>query len=270
MLTSRALLVPHLPTLVVDQHRGHETEMIAALAAAAARLQAETPAAVVVLSARWDSTGPFLVGVDPRHRTITDYSGLGVEVRYDCDGHPALARALAQAGHKAGVRVETTTRGVDSGATVPLHFLLPGRGVPVVPLSLAARPAAECRAWGAVVRRTLAAWPDRVAFVVGGVLSNNVHALHLGREVPEARSFDEHALDVLGRGAWSQLGLGWKKLAKKAQPEAGLRHLEVLRGFLGDGVPGEIRCYQPGPGVGAALIEFEIVERAASRQAPAA
>jgi len=139
MLTHRALLVPHLPTLVVDQHRGHETEMLAALAAASARLQAELPAALVVLSARWDSTGPFLVGADRRHRTITDYSGLGVELRYDCDGHPALARALARAGQKAGVRVETTTRGVDSGVTVPLHFLLPGRSVPVVPLSLAPR-----------------------------------------------------------------------------------------------------------------------------------
>ena len=270
MLTNRALLVPHLPTLVVDQHRGHETEMIAALAAAAVRLQAESPAAIVVLSARWDSAGPFLVGADRHHRTITDYSGLGVEVRYDCDGNPALAHALAQAGHKAGVRVETAMRGVDSGVTVPLHFLLPGRSVPVVPLSLAARPAAECRAWGAALRRTLSAWPERVAFVVGGLLSNNVHASRLGREVPEARSFDEHALDVLGRGAWSQLALGVKKLAKKAQPEAGLRHLEVLRGFLGDGVAGEIRCYQPAPGVGAALIEFEITERTASQQAPAA
>lgn len=270
MLTTRALLVPHLATLVVDQHRGHETEMLAALAAAAARLQSEAPAVIVVLSARWDSTGPFLVGADRRHRTITDYGGLGVEVRYDCDGHPALARALARAGQKAGVRVETTTRGVDSGVTVPLHFLMPGRSVPVVPLSLATRPAAECRAWGAALRRTLAAWPDRVAFVVGGLLSNNAHASRLGREVPEARSFDEHALDVLARGAWSRLGLGVKKLAKKAQPEAALRHLEVLRGFLGDGAPGEIRCYQPAPGVGAALIEFEIAERAASQQTPAA
>ena len=270
MLTNRALLVPHLPTLVVDQHRGHETEMIAALAAAAVRLQAESPAAIVVLSARWDSAGPFLVGADRHHRTITDYSGLGVELRYDCDGNPALANALAEAGRKAGVRVETALRGVDSGVTVPLHFLLPGRSVPVVPLSLAARPAAECRAWGAALRRALSAWPERVAFVVGGLLSNNVHASRLGREVPEARSFDEHALDVLGRGAWSQLALGVKKLAKKAQPEAGLRHLEVLRGFLGDGVAGEIRCYQPAPGVGAALIEFEITERTASQQAPAA
>jgi len=270
MLTSRALLVPHLPTLVLDQHRGHATEMLAAFAAAAARLQSEAPAAIVVLSARWDSPGPFLAGAGPHHRTITDYSGLGVELRYDCDGHPALARALARAGRKAGVRVETATRGVDSGVTVPLHFLLPARGVPVVPLSLAARPATECRAWGAVLRRALAAWPDRVAFVVGGLLSNNAHAASLGREVPEARALDAHALEVLGQGAWSRLRLGLKKLEKKAQPEAGLRHLEVLRGFLGDHVAGEIRCYQPAPGIGAVLAEFELAGSAAAQQTPAA
>ena len=270
MLTSRALLVPHLPTLLVDQHRGHQTEMLSALATSAARLQAESPAAIVALSARWDSTGPFLVGEDRRHRTLTDYSGFGVEVRYDCDGHPALARALVRAGQKARVRVATATRGVDSGVTVPLHFLLPTRTLPVVPLSLAPRPAAECRAWGAVLRKALVAWPERVAFVVGGLLSNNTHAWTLGREVPEASRFDEHALDVMLRGAWSELDAGLESLAAQAQPDAGLRHLEVLRGFLGDGVAGDIRCYQPAAGVGAALVEFEVAESVASRPAPAA
>ncbi len=269
MLTHRALLVPPLPTLVVDQHRGHATEMLAALAAAATRLEADAPAAIVVLSARWDSAGPFLVGVDPRQRTITDYGGLGVELRYDCDGHPALARALVRAGQRAGLRVETAMRGVDSGVTVPLHFLMPGRGVPVVPLSLAARPLTECRAWGTALRRALTAWPDRVAFLVGGLLSNNAHAAQLGREVREARAFDDHVLEVLAHGTWSKLRVGMKKLAHKAQPDAGLRHLEVLRGFVGDGA-GEVRGYQPAPGVGAALIEFELAEVAASRQTPAA
>jgi len=269
MLTSRALVMPHLPTLLVDQHRGHHTEMLAALAETAARLQAESPAAVVALSARWESPGPFFVGAGARHRTLTDYAGFGVEVRYDCDGDPALARALVAGGQQGRVRVETTSRGVDSGVSVPLHFLFPSRGVRVVPLSLAPRPAAECRAWGASVRRTLSAWPERVAFVIGGQLSNNRHAESLGRDVPEASAFDERVLERLGRGAWGELGDGVGELVPEAQPEAGLRHLEVLRGFLGADLPGRLRCYQPGPGVGAALIEFELVESLAPRPSPA-
>ncbi len=258
MLTTHVLLAPTRPTLLVDEHRGHRTEMLLALAAASLRLWQEQPAAVVALSARWDTPGPFRVDAGRRHATLTDYEGFGVEVRYDCPGHPALARALVDAGGKAGLHVAAVTRGVDSGVTVPLRLLLPERNVPVVPLSLPPRPATECRAWGEVLRRELAAWPERVAFVVGGGLSCNLHAWNLRREIPEARSFDEAALDALTRGAWRELERHDRKGFARARPEAGLRHLEVLRGFLGEEARGVVRCYESGPGVGLALVEFAL------------
>src|SRR5262245_66221534 len=118
--------------------------MLDALRREAERLADERPTTVVVVSARWISEGPFLVDAGRRHRTLTDYAGFGVEVRYDCAGHPALARALVDAGTRAGVRVAAAKRGVDSGVTVPLHFLLPAPAGPVVPLSLADRSAEEC------------------------------------------------------------------------------------------------------------------------------
>jgi aromatic ring-opening dioxygenase catalytic subunit (LigB family) len=266
MLTSHAFLVPHLPTLVVDQHRGHHTEMLEALAQASSRLLAEGPAFVVVLSARWEAPGPFLVDIGKRHHTITDYTGFGVELRYDCMGHPALGRELIEAGQKAGVHVGPTTRGVDSGVTVPLHFLLPGRGFPVVPLSLARRPVAECREWGRVVRSVLASRAERVGFVVGGLLSHNEHAWNLKREVPEAREFDERMLESLRRGDWGSMSTVDQRFAERARPEAELRHLEVLRGFLSSDVRGEVRCYESGPGVGAALIEFPLTDVAEARR----
>src|SRR2546425_5024695 len=190
MLISHALLAPILPTLLVDEHRRHYTEMLNALGRASKRLLAESPAAVVILSARWAAAGPFRVDAGRRHDTITDYADLGVEVRHDCPGRPALARALVDAGLRDGVHVAAATRGVDSGVTVPMHFLTPRPRLPVVPLSLPPRPAVECRAWGASIRASLAAWSERVAFVVGGVLSRNEHAWNLRREVPESRAFD--------------------------------------------------------------------------------
>ena len=256
MLTSRALLVPTLPTLLVDEHRRHQTEMLSALGEQSARLRAEAPEIVVALSARWVAEGPFLVDAGRRHRTLTDYPGFGVEVRYDCQGHPALARALVEAGTRAGVRVATTTRGVDSGVTVPLHFLLPAPEVPVVPLSLADRSPAECRAWGAVLRQALAARPERIAFVVGGLLADNQHAWSLGRELPESRDFDRRVLAALQSGAWETLGHREPGENERVQPQAGLRHLEVLRGFLQHDAPGVVGCYESSPGVGAALVEF--------------
>ena len=258
MLTSRALLVPTLPTLLVDEHRHHRTEMLAALGAQSARLQAESPQIVVALSARWVSEGPFLVDAGRRHRTLTDYPGFGVEVRYDCQGHPELARELVAAGTRAGVRVAAATRGVDSGVTVPLHFLLPSPEAPVVPLSLADRSPGECRAWGSVLRQTLAARPERIAFVVGGLLSDNQHAWNLGRALPEARDFDERVLDALRTGAWETVSHREPGEVERVQPQAGLRHLDVLRGFLEHDAPGVVGCYESSPGVGAALVEFAV------------
>ncbi len=258
MLTSRALLVPTLPTLLLDEHRRHRTEMLAALAEQSARLRAESPEVVVVLSARWDSEGPFLVDDGRRHRTLTDYPGFGVEVRYDCEGHPALARALVEAGTRAGVRVAAVKRGVDSGVTVPLHFLLPSPARPVVPLSLADRSPGECRAWGATLRQALAVRRERIAFVVGGMLSDNQHAWGLGRDLPEARDFDQRVLEALRSGAWDAVRPREPREVERVRPQAGLRHLEVLRGFLAHDAAGLVGCYESGPGVGAALVEFAL------------
>jgi 4,5-DOPA dioxygenase extradiol len=258
MLTSRALLVPTLPTLLVDEHRHHRTGMLLALEEQSARLQAESPEMVVALSARWMAEGPFRVDAGRRHRTLTDYPGFGVEVRYDCTGHPELARALVAAGTRAGVRVVAATRGVDSGITVPLHFLLPAPAVPVVPLSLADRSPAECRAWGCVLRETLAARTERIAFVVGGLLSDNQHAWTLGRELPETKAFDERVLAAIANGAWDDTTRTAPGEAERVQPQAGLRHLEVLRGFLGGDSVGVVGCYESSPGVGAALVEFAL------------
>lgn len=257
MLTSRAWLVPHLPTLVLDEHRRHRTPMLEALAREASRVSEERPDVVAALSARWVSPGPFQVDIGRRHRTLTDYPGFGVELRYDCQGHPAIARALVDAGARAGVRVGPAQRGVDSGVTVPLHFLVRSLRLPVVPLSIAARPATECRTWGEVVRRVLEARPEKVALVVGGLLSHDAHAWTFQREVPEARAFDEHALQALAAGAWDDLSIRDPKVVERAHPEAELRHLDFLRGFLLSNVQGEVLCYEAGPGVGGALAAFE-------------
>jgi 4,5-DOPA dioxygenase extradiol len=258
VLTSRTWLVPHLPTLLVDEHRHHHTPMLEALSHEAGRLTQERPEVVVVLSTRWTSAGPFQVDAGRRHRTLTDYPGFGVEVRYDCAGHPAIARALVEAGGKAGVRVGAAQRGVDSGATVPLHFLLPRRNVPVVPLSIAMRPTSECRAWGAAIRRVLEGRSERIAWIVGGLLSHDAHAWSFQREVPESGALDAHVLEALAAAAWDDLLPGDSRMIERAHPEAELRHLEVLRGFVGADVAGQVLCYEGGPGVGAALVAFDV------------
>lgn len=268
MLLSHTLIVPHLPTMMIDDHRGHRSDMVAAMRDASERLIAEQPEVIVVLDARWETDGPFLLDAGRHHRTLTDYKGFGVEVRYDCPGHPELARDLAQAGGRGGVRLSTTIRGVDSGVAVPLHFLVPSRNRPVVPVSMARRTDEQCRACGALLRRQLDARPERIAFMVSGLLSANLHAWTLKRDLPEALAFDQRALEALGDGAWPRLDVEGAREREAVQPEAGLRYLQVLRGFLGADTPGTVHCYESSPGVGAALVEFP-TQIAASEEARA-
>jgi aromatic ring-opening dioxygenase catalytic subunit (LigB family) len=265
MNTPLAWLVPHLPTLAVDAHRGHETPMLSALVEVSAMLRAARPTTVVAVSARWRTSGPFMIDAGARHRTITDYADLGVEVRYDCAGDPPLARAIVERAAAAGVRAHTAKRGIDSGISVPMRFLIPDRGVRIVPVSVADRPPAECRAFGAAIAQVLSAWPEPVAFVVGGLLTFNEHAWRFGREIVGGAELDERLIAALRAGRWSEVDAERAAIPEanaahgdRVQVEAGLRHLDILHGFLGEDVRADLRCYEPGPGAGAVLLQFEV------------
>jgi 3,4-dihydroxyphenylacetate 2,3-dioxygenase len=258
MLTSRALLLPSVPTMLIDEQRGDFTEMIEAVTAAGERLAAEKPDVLVALSARWVSAGPFHADDARAHKSVIDLPGFGVEPRYDCPGFPELARALVNDAARAGVRAACAQRGIDTALTVPLHFLVRGRRVPVVPVSLAGAPRAMHRAWGESMRHTLVKRPERVAFVVGGALAFNLHAFNLRRDLDEARELDERVLESLKQGRWSALAELEPPLLEKAQPEAELRHLEVLRGFLLGDLPGRVLEHETAPGLGTALVEFPL------------
>jgi aromatic ring-opening dioxygenase catalytic subunit (LigB family) len=245
--------------MLIDEQRGDFTEMIEALTVAADTLAADEPAAIVCVSARWRSAGPFQADDAPRHGSLIDQPGWGVNPRYDCTGHTTLARALLESGSRRGLRVGAARRGADSGVAIPLHFLARERRVPVVPVSLSAEAGREQhRTWGAALRESLNEWPERVAFVVGGAITFNEHAFNLRREQSESLEVDEHVLGVLRRGTWSDLAAFPPALAERAMPEADLLHLEVLRGFLFVDAPGHVLAYETSPGIGAALVEFPL------------
>lgn len=259
MLTTTALLVPSVPTMLIDEQRGDVTEMIEALEAAGRRLLADEPTAIVALSPRWVATGAFHADDSRRHRSVIDVPGFGVEPRHDVDGDPALARAIVEHAARAGVRATVASRGVDTAISIPLHFLERSRTLPVVPLSIGEGTREEHRAWGAAIRHALREWPGRVAFVVGGALSWNLHAFNLRRDTPDCHALDERVLAALSSPDWEALEGLAARFADKARPEAGLRHLEVLRGFLLlDTARGDVLEHETSPGIGTALVEFPL------------
>jgi aromatic ring-opening dioxygenase catalytic subunit (LigB family) len=258
MLTSRALLLPSVPTMLIDEQRGDFTEMIEAVTAAGERLASEGPEIIVALSARWVSGGPFHADDARAHKSVIDLPGFGVQPRYDCAGHPALARELVEDATRAGLRAKCARHGMDTGVSVPLHFLVRDRRLPVVPLSLSEGTREEHRAWGESIRHTLHRRPERIVFVAGGALAFNLHAYNLRRELVEAQDLDERVLDAVRRGRWSALAELEPALLEKAQPDAALRHLEVLRGFLLGDLPGRVLERESSPGLGTALVEFTL------------
>jgi len=258
MLTSRALLLPSVPTMLIDEQRGDFTEMIEAVAEAGRRFAADAPDVIVAVSARWVSAGPFHADDAKAHKSVIDLPGFGVEPRYDCPGNPALARALVEDAARAGLRAACAHRGIDTGVSVPLHFLVRDRQVPVVPVSLSEGTRAEHRGWGESIRRTLERRRERIAFVVGGALAFNLHAFNLRRELAESQDLDEQVLDAVRLGRWDALAQLEPGLVEKAQPEAALRHLEVLRGFLLEDLPGRVLERESSPGLGTALVEFAL------------
>ena len=258
MLISHTLLVPHLPTLMIDDQRGHHIGMIDAMRAASEHLFEEMPTALVVLSALWGTPGPFMIDAGERHDLPVSFGGFNIGGRYRGPGEPALAKSLVKAGTDAGVRVIALKRRLDTGIAVPMHFLVPARDLPVVPLSVVNQSPEECREWGAAIRKGLEAWPHRVAFIVSGLLTFNIHAWTLKRDVPEGLDFDQRTLEALKEGHWNGLSNYDERTLERIQPEARLRHLEVLRGFLGEDVLGVVQCYESSPGVGAALVEFPV------------
>ena len=82
--------------------------------------------------------------------------------------------------------------------------------------------------------------------------------LNLKRDLAEAIDLDEAVLQVLRTGRWGDLANLDPVLIERAWPDAGLRHLEVLRGFLLGDRSGRVIEYERSPGIGTVLAEFAL------------
>jgi 4,5-DOPA dioxygenase extradiol len=135
-----ALFVPHgAPTFALNPGKAG-----AALAQVTQRL--DSPKAVLVVSAHWDTEQPAL-GIASRPETIHDYHGFPqslYSIRYPAPGAipwALEARALLE---EAGFGVKLDPlRGLDHGAWIPLRLMFPEADVPVFTLSLQSHLGAE-------------------------------------------------------------------------------------------------------------------------------
>jgi 4,5-DOPA dioxygenase extradiol len=133
------------------------------------------PAAVLVISAHWQTAAGVRVLAAARPGTIHDFGGFDrslYDITYPAPGDPALAAEVVGLLGEAGFAVSPDpSRGYDHGAWVPLRWTFPGADLPVIQVSLPvpATPAAMLR-----LGRALAPIRRRGVLMIGsgGVVHN--------------------------------------------------------------------------------------------------
>ena len=98
-----------------------------------------SPAAILVISAHWESPHPALTAVE-NPALLFDYSGFpaqSYQLSYPAPGAPQLAAQITEKLQQAGFTPELNSRrGLDHGVFVPLLMLRPKADIPVLQLSL--------------------------------------------------------------------------------------------------------------------------------------
>jgi 4,5-DOPA dioxygenase extradiol len=166
-----ALFVSHGSPLVA-MHPGTTGPAWARIGAAMPR-----PAAILVLSAHWDTLTPA-VSLAATPKTLHDFQGFPQDLYsllYRAPGAPDVATRVLALLAAAGIEAKThPDRGLDHGAWVPLRAMYPAADIPVVQLSIQSRQGAAYH-----LRLGAALAPlrsDGVLIIGSGSLTHNLAA----------------------------------------------------------------------------------------------
>ncbi|CAE7548849.1 DODA [Symbiodinium sp. CCMP2592] len=98
------------------------------------------PAAIIVVTAHWETGSALKVTAASRHSLYFDYGGFpkeSYEYQYSAPGSPDLAQQIVGLLAKKGVQCSTdAARGWDHGVFVPMMLMFPKADIPLVALSL--------------------------------------------------------------------------------------------------------------------------------------
>ncbi len=212
----------------------------------------ETPSAILVISAHWETDRPALNAV-VRNETIYDFYGFPEalsRLRYEAPGAPALAGEIAGALRAAGFDAAIdNARGLDHGAWVPLKLAFPAAEIPVLQLSVQTRlgPSHHYRL-GAV----LSAFRRAGVLILGsGSFTHDLRRFRRGQavdapETPDITAFSDW-MDEKLRAHDVEALLNYRRLAPFAAEEHPTEeHLLPLYVALGAAGPqaGAVRLHQ--------------------------
>ncbi|WP_300009240.1 hypothetical protein [Pseudonocardia sp.] len=210
----------------------------------AADIRAADPEVMIVVAesrAPGFVTGAFVIGTGATIGASTTTADPALALR----GDPTYARALVDAVRAEGLEVEESHRvGLDADLLSPLHILLPGPELPVIPIITQPERGFSpfgARAFGEVLRIVVEMAGRRVAILATGGPSRRSDRASFGQIDPE---FDRFVLDMLGTGRGVELG-DLEPYALLANGRHEFQNWLVMLGLVGPGVAAEIYAYEP-------------------------
>lgn len=190
----------------IEERRESNTDLTQSLRHIPSELP-QTPTAILMVSAHWESQEGFLIQGHPNPSMVYDYYNFPAhtyEVVYPAPGKPDLAlqvqQLVQQAGFKAAIDPE---RGFDHGAFVPAFVMYPEAQMPIVQLSINANyDPAQHLALGAALKPLR---EQGVLIIGSGASYHNLRLLGPEGAMPSAE-FD----------SWLEAALLNTKLAERA------------------------------------------------------
>jgi 4,5-DOPA dioxygenase extradiol len=178
----------------------------AELAAWSARLP--RPAAILVVSAHWESAPLTLSATEPVG-LVYDFWGFPqryYHVRYDSPGAPDLAAAVRALMPERETVAEQPRRGLDHGAYVPLSVMYPAADIPVLQVSMPSLAPDRLLELG---RRLAPLRDDGVLIIGSGFLTHGLPFVDFSEPAADppgwSAEFDAWAADALARQALDEL-----------------------------------------------------------------
>ena len=259
------LCVPHTPRIADPASVAPAFQpMVDGMRRARETLQAHDPDAVILVSAHWATTFNPYVDVAEWHRgilTAMECPDILGSIVYDFPGDPELGMEIVERARAAGVpaiAVDEPHQVLDYGTIVPVRYLLPDGGVPVVPISSCPLSSiAEYLTLGAALRDAVAASGRRVALVASSAFAHNLVRGPETWPTPSERAIDDHLIALLTRGELGAARAVLPAFATGAKYEMGGKPVAAMLGALGDDFRGECYAYGPSSGSGNPVLAFE-------------
>ncbi len=256
-------LTPH-PPIIIPEVGGRETRNVASTIDAMKRLS----------KIMWDKSPDTIVLITPHNLVFRDAVGILIDdvlsgsltsfgapgVRFSLQNNMTLVKLIqeeclsnnfpiAEIGEKFRYRYGMTEI-LDHATMVPLYYLLNGRELPLVVLTMAFMPYERLFEFGKMLRKALQRYEGNAILVASGDLSHRLTPGAPAGYDPMGKVFDEKIVDVIRNFNAEELLSIDRDLIDRAG-ECGYRPLVMLFGaFNGLKVESEVLSYEGPFGVG--------------------